>query len=214
MADFERGVAAGAALVWQELKFGTSLRWRGRVKDRDRFEVQPNGAARYTGEAKDRYRLSEDYAAGFVQNRIQLTERLSWTPGVRYERVSVETWSAPGRATPRVFTDVNPSSHLLYRASANLTLRAAVSRVPARPKFDELAPSRAWSYDAGFDYATRWVTFTVNGFHKNIRGVFEEVGTGEWRQGREVIQVRNAGNGRTRGLEFEKRLRLAPYVPR
>ncbi|MEJ5369293.1 MAG: TonB-dependent receptor [Bryobacteraceae bacterium] len=220
------------ALVWQEWKFGTSLRWRGRVKDRDRFEVQPSGAVRYAGEAKDRYRLGEDYAAGFVQNRIRLTERLSWTPGVRYERVRVETWSASGWAAPRVFVDVNPSSHLLYRASENLTLRAAVSRVLARPKFDELAPfenvsatkivignpdlapSRAWSYDAGFDYATRWVTFSVNGFHKDIRGVLEEVGTGEWRQGREVFQVRNAGNGWTRGLELEQRLRLAPYVPR
>jgi outer membrane receptor protein involved in Fe transport len=220
------------ALVWQEWKFGTSLRWRRRVKDRDRFEVQPSGAVRYAGEAKDRYRLNEDYAAGFVQNRIRLTERLSWTPGVRYERVTVETWSAPGWAAPRIFTDVNPSSHLLYRASGNLTLRAAISRVLARPKFDELAPfenvtaakivvgnpdlapSRAWSYDAGFDYATRWVTFSVNGFHKDIRGVLEEVGTGEWRQGREVFQVRNAGNGWTRGLEFEQRLRLQPFAPR
>ena len=220
------------ALVWQEWKFGTSLRWRGRVKDRDRFEVQPNGAVRFTGEAKDRYRLREDYAAGFVQNRIRLTERLSWTPGVRYERVRVDTWSAPGWAAPRVFIDVNPSSHLLYRAAGNLTLRAAVSRVLARPKFDEMAPyenisatklvlgnpdlepSRAWSYDAGFDYATRWATFAVNGFHKDIRGVIQETGTGEWRQGREVFQVRNAGNGWTRGLEFEQRLRLKPFVPR
>lgn len=220
------------ALVWQEWKFGASLRWRGRVKDRDRFEVQPNGTVRFTGEAKDRYRLNEDYAAGFVQNRIRLTERFSWTPGVRYERVRVDAWSGGGWAAPRVFVDVNPSSHLTYRATQNMTLRAAVSRVLARPKFDEMAPyenisatklvlgnpdlepARAWSYDAGLDYATRFATFSVNGFHKEIRGVIEETGTGEWRQGREVFQVRNAGNGWTRGLEFEQRLRLAPYAPR
>ncbi|MGQ9918374.1 MAG: TonB-dependent receptor domain-containing protein [Bryobacteraceae bacterium] len=220
------------ARVWQEWKFGTSLRRRGRVKDRDRFDVMPNGQVRFTGEAKDRYRLHEDYTAGFVQNRIRLTERLSWTLGVRYERVRVDTWSTPGWAAPRVFTDLNPSSHLLYRATGNLTVRAAVSRVLARPKFDEMAPfenvsatkfvlgnpdlqpSRAWSYDAGFDYATRWATLSVNGFHKDIRGVIQEVGTGEWRQGREVFQVRNAGNGWTRGLEFEQRLRLKPFAPR
>jgi len=219
------------AWVWQEWKMGTSLRRRGRVRDRDRFEVQPNGAVRFTGEAKDRYRLNEDYAAGFVQNRIRLTERLSWVPGVRYERVWLETWSG-GWAAPRVFVDVNPSSHLLYRAGANLTLRAAVSRVLSRPKFDELAPyenitatkivagnpdlepTRAWSYDAGVDYATRLVTISVNGFHKEIRGVIQEVGTGEWRTGREVFQVRNAGDGWTRGIELEQRFRLAPYLPR
>jgi outer membrane receptor protein involved in Fe transport len=120
----------------------------------------------------------------------------------------------------------------LYRAGANLTLRAAVSRVLSRPKFDELAPyenisatkivagnpdlepTRAWSYDAGVDYATRLVTISVNGFHKEIRGVIQEVGTGEWRTGREVFQVRNAGDGWTRGIELEQRFRLAPYLPR
>lgn len=220
------------ALVWQEWKFGTSLRTRGRVRDRDRFEVQPNGAVRFVGEPKDRYRLGEDYMAGFVQNRIRFTERLSWTPGVRYERVRVDAVSGAEGARPRVFVDVNPSSHLLYRASTNLTLRAAVSRVLARPKFDEMAPyeniaaakivlgnpdlepARAWSYDAGFDYATRLVTFSVNGFHKQIRGVIEEVGTGEWRTGREVFQAQNAGNGWTRGLEFEQRFRPGAFLPR
>ena len=220
------------ALVWQEWKFGTSVRLRSRVRDRDRFELQPNGSIRFTGQPKDRYRLWEDYAAGFVQNRIRLTERLSWTPGVRYERVSLDALSGAGAAGRRVFIDWNPSSHLLYRATANWTLRAAASRVLARPKFDEMAPyenitatkivvgnpglepARAWSFDAGFDYATRRVTFSVNAFHKKIRGVIEEAGTGEWREGREVFQVRNAGNGWTRGLEFEQRLRMPSGAPR
>jgi outer membrane receptor protein involved in Fe transport len=220
------------AFFWQDLKFGGSLRLRSRVRDKDRFEVAPSGALKFTGEAKDRYRLTEDYYAGFVQDRIRVSERLSFTPGVRYERVLLTTASAANTALPRYFNDVNPSAHLLYRVASNFSLRAAASRGLSRPKFDELAPyenisstkivignpdlnpTRAWNYDAGFDYATRHVTFTVNAFRKTIRGVIEEVDTGTDRDGRDVFQVANVGNGWTRGLEFEQRLRMPTSLPR
>lgn len=219
------------ALFWQEWKFGASLRSRGRNRDRDRFTIRPNGTVTIRGEAKDRYRISENYSAGFVQNRIRLTDRVSWTPGVRVERVHLMPISGFLAAPARSSVDVNPSSHLLFRATNNLSLRAAVSRGLARPKFDELAPyenitatkivtgnpylepSRAWNYDAGFDYATRLVTFCVNGFHKQVRGFIEEVATGELREGRDVFQVRNSGNGWTRGIEFEQRVRLPQFLP-
>lgn len=221
------------ALFWQEWKFGTSLRSRGRLRDRTRQEINlATGSVRDTGEGKDRYRLSESYYAGFVQNRIRFTDRFSWTPGVRVERVDLSPQSGAVLAPTRTFLDVNPSSHLLYRAASNLSLRAAVSRGLARPKFDELAPfenitatkivignpdlepSRAWNYDAGADYATRLATFSVNFFHKDIRGIIEELGTGEFVQGRDVFQVRNIGNGWTRGLELEQRLRVPSAAPR
>jgi uncharacterized iron-regulated membrane protein/outer membrane receptor protein involved in Fe transport len=220
------------ALLWQELKFGASLRNRGRLRDKDRFEISPAGVSKYTGEAKDRYRLSEDYAAAFIQDRLRLTERLSLTPGVRYERVRLLAASARDAAPPRYTNDINPSTHLLYRASTNLSFRAAASRGLARPKFDELAPyenisttkivlgnpdlqpARAWSYDAGFDYATRLITISVNGFRKTLRGVIEEVDTGIDRDGRDVCRVANVGNGWTRGLEFEQRLRMPSVAPR
>lgn len=221
------------ALFWQEWKFGTSLRSRGRLRDRTRQEINlATGAVRDTGEGKDRYRLSENYYAGFVQNRIRFTDRFSWTPGVRVERVDLSPQSGNVLSPTRTFLDVNPSSHLLFRAASSLSLRAAVSRGLARPKFDELAPfenitatkivignpdlepSRAWSYDFGGDYATRLATFGVNAFHKNIRGLIEEVATGELTQGRDIFQVRNIGNGWTQGLEFEQRLRMPSVAPR
>lgn len=219
------------ALLWQEWKFGGSLRSRGRTRDRDRFEIRPDGRITPRGQPKDRYRISETYSAGFVQNRIRFTDRLSWTPGVRVERVDLTPQSGFSRAAPRTLVDVNPSSHLLFRASDRLSLRAAVSRGLARPKFDELAPyenisatqivtgnpdlepARAWNFDAGFEYATRAVTFGVNGFHKRVRGFIEEVATGEFRDGRDVFQVRNSGDGWTQGIEFEQRLRMPRFLP-
>lgn len=220
------------ALLWHEVKLGGSFRTRSRVRDKDRFELAPGGALKYTGEAKDRYRLQEDYFAGFFQDRLRITERLSITPGVRFERVRLATASAGTPAAPRYFDDWNPSAHLLYRLARNWSVRAAVSRGLARPKFDELAPyenvtatkivignpglqpARAWNYDAGFDYATRLITFSVNGFRKSIRGVIEEVDTGLDRDGRDVYRVQNVGNGWTSGLEFEQRLRLPSTMPR
>jgi len=220
------------ALLWHELKFGGSLRFRNRLRDKDRIEITPAGVSKYTGEAKDRYRLSEDYFAGFVQDRLRLSERLSITPGVRFERVRLLTGSFLESPAPRYFDDINPSAHLLYRLSTNFSFRAAASRGLSRPKFDELSPyenvsstkivignpdlnpTRAWNYDAGFDYATRLVTFSVNGFRKTIRGVIEEVDTGIDRDGVDVYQVLNVGNGWTRGLEFEQRLRMPSSMPR
>ncbi|OHE79742.1 MAG: hypothetical protein A2107_01345 [Verrucomicrobia bacterium GWF2_62_7] len=220
------------ALLWHELKFGGSLRFRNRLRDKDRIEITPAGVSKYTGEAKDRYRLSEDYFAGFVQDRLRLSERLSITPGVRFERVRLLTGSSLESPAPRYFDDINPSAHLLYRLSTNFSFRAAASRGLSRPKFDELSPyenvsstkivignpdlnpTRAWNYDVGFDYATRLVTFSVNGFRKTIRGVIEEVDTGIDRDGVDVYQVLNVGNGWTRGLEFEQRLRMPSSMPR
>jgi outer membrane receptor protein involved in Fe transport len=219
------------AVLWQEWKFGVSLRSRGRNRDRDRFTMRPDGRVTVGGEAKDRYRIAEQYSAAFVQNRIRLTDRLSWTPGLRVERVRLVPQSGFLAAPPRTTVDVNPSAHLLFRASDRLSLRTAVSRGLARPKFDELAPyeniaankivtgnpdlqpARAWNFDAGADYATRQITFSVNAFYKRVRGVIEEVGTGEFRQGRDVFQVSNAGDGWTRGIEFEQRLRLPQFLP-
>ena len=219
------------ALFWQEWKFGASFRSRGRTRDRDRFEVRPDGRMTPRGEAKDRYRISELYTAGFLQNRIRFTDRLSWTPGLRLERVDLAPKSGFFGAPSRSQVDVNPSSHLLFRASERLSFRAAISRGLARPKFDELAPyenisatkivtgnpdlepARAWSFDAGLEYVTPMVTFGVNGFEKRIRGMIEEVATGEFRDGRDVFQVRNSGNGWTRGLELEQRLRMPRYLP-
>jgi uncharacterized iron-regulated membrane protein/outer membrane receptor for ferrienterochelin and colicin len=219
------------ALFWHETKFGGSLRLRNRFRDKSRFEILPSGLVRNTSEGKDRYRLAEDYWAGFVQDRLRLTDRLSLTPGVRVERVDLRTAAGAVSAAPRVFVDINSSAHLLYRVTDRLSVRAAASRGLNRPKFDELSPfenvsstkivignpdlnpARAWSYDAGWDYATRLVTVSVNGFRKTIRGVIEEVDTGVERDLRRVFQVLNVGNGWTRGLEFEQRFRMPSTLP-
>jgi outer membrane receptor protein involved in Fe transport len=150
---------------------------------------------------------------------------------VRVERVALSAANPLSHASERMFTDVNPSAHLLYRAGRNTSFHAAVSRGLARPKFDELSPyenvsatkivignpdlkpARAWSYDVGVDYAVSRMSFSVNGFRKTIRGVIEEVDTLENRGTLDIYQVQNVGNGWLQGIEIEERLRMPASVP-
>jgi outer membrane receptor protein involved in Fe transport len=217
--------------VWNEFKFGGSFRTRDRFRDKTRLEVNNAGVVRTLLDNKDTYNVAENYQAYFAQNRFRLTERLSFQPGVRIERVDLNTRTPLRAATPRTFIDVNPSLALLYRVKSNWTLRAAASRGVNRPKFDELSPfenesttkitignpglepSRAWSYDVGTEYATRGVTLAFNGFRKTVRGVIEEVDTRVIRDGRPIFQVLNVGNGWLRGIELEQRLRMPAGLP-
>jgi outer membrane receptor protein involved in Fe transport len=213
----------------QDVKLGGALRLRDRFRDKSRIEIDRAGRRRDTTEAKDRYFLAENYAALFIQDRIFLTEKLSVTPGVRYERVMLSTRAATERAEGRDFNDVNPSLHAVYRLTSNFSLKAGVSRGVNRPKFDELSPfvqetnnafvignpalnpARAVSFDGGAEWASSRVTLGVNVFTKSIRGVIEQVATGEVRNGKPVQQVRNVGDGQVRGVELEQRVNLGVF---
>lgn len=235
-ADRTWNFSSAAALpfhlgVWNELKFGTAFRLRDRFRDKSKFDVDLAGNRKDTSTPKDRYRLAEDYQAYFVQDRFRLTDGLSIMPGVRVERVTLSAGNPSAQAAPRVFLDVNPSAHLLYRLRSKVSLRAAVSRGLARPKFDELSPfetvtstkivtgnpdlepARAWNYDLGADYATSRVSISVNAFRKTIRGVIEEVDTLTKRGTVNIYQVQNVGNGWLRGIEIEQRLRMPARAP-
>ena len=190
------------------------------------------GNSKDTSTPKDRYHLSERYAAGFAQDRLRLTDSLSLMPGLRIEHVRLESGTPATARAHRTFVDVNPSLHLLSRLADSVSVRAAVSRGLARPKFDELSsyevesatkitignpdldPTRAWSLDAGVDYATPMLTLSANGFYKDVAGVIEEVDTGLNRDTRDIYQVQNVGDGWVRGLELEGRLRMPARVHR
>lgn len=217
--------------VWNDLKFGAAFRMRDRLRDKSKYEIDVTGKQKDASTPKDRYNLTEDYQAYFVQDRFRFTERLSIMPGVRVERVALNAGNPLSWADERLFVDVNPSAHFLYRLRRDLSVHAAVSRGLARPKFDELSPfesvssakivignpdlepTRAWSYDVGVDYATSRMAFSVNAFRKTIRGVIEEVDTLENRRSLDVYQVQNVGNGWLRGIEIEERLRMPSSVP-
>ena len=207
----------------QELKTGFSLRFRDRFRDKSKIEIKPNGTVTDKTTPKDTYFLKENYFAGFIQNEVWITDRFSLLPGVRVEHVGLSAHDKVQPEAKRGLTDVNPHIHALWRATDRLSLKAAFSRAVNRPKFDELSPfeqdagnrfvignpnldpARAWNLDVGLDYAHRDLFFGVNFFHKWVKGVIEEVDTGEDRNGKSVFQVQNVGDGWVRGVELEQR---------
>lgn len=210
----------------QEVKFGGAFRSRDRFRDKDALEIDKAGRRKDTTKPKDKYELSEDYFAAFIQNTIWLTDRFSVLPGVRLEHVTLDSRAGDGTHGSRSVTDTNPSIHLLYRLRDDLSLRAAASRAVNRPKFDELSPfeqddgkkitignpdldpAKSWNFDVGGEFATAQLFLAVNLFYKQISNVVEEVDTGVDKDGKDVFQVRNIGDGWTRGVEIEQRLDL------
>ncbi|MBI4522928.1 MAG: TonB-dependent receptor [Deltaproteobacteria bacterium] len=206
----------------QEFKTGLSLRFRDRFRENEKIEIK-NGKSTDKTTPKDTYFLKENYYAGFLQNEVKVTDRLSLLPGVRVEYVALSARDKTQPKEKRGFLDPNPSFHALWHATDNLSLRSAISRAVNRPKFDELSPfeqedttkivignpalepARAWNLDVGLDYARRDLFLGLNLFHKWIKGVIEEVDSGEDRNGKSIFQVQNVGDGWLKGIELEQR---------
>ena len=216
----------------QELKFGAMVRLRDRFRDKTKTEfkvvdgVIDESTAKDKTTGKDNYEITEDYFAVFVQDEIFLLDKLSVLPGLRLENVNRQAGRPGEEEVDRTITDLNPSLHLLYRPQSKLAFKAAVSKGINRPKFDEISPfeeekgdeikigsaslnpARSWNYDIGVNYEVPALLLGANFFYKQIEDVIEEVDTGRDRDGKDIVQVTNAGDGYLQGLELEQRLNV------
>lgn len=202
----------------------TGIFWRERGRERDKQSTNLITQAPLVI-SDPNYQLDERTLAGYLQDDWGLGEAFSLTPGVRVESVRVTSRVHGAEATRRE-TDVLPRLHALWRVREDLSLRAAVSRVVNRPQFDQLSPweqvkkdkvvignpdlepARATAWDLGGEWSRGRFFFGANLFHRQVTGVLEEVDSGERRNGLPVYNVQNVGNGWTRGLELEQRVRL------
>lgn len=210
----------------QVIKAGGVFRLRDRFRNKTLIEIAKNGTLKDATKPKDTYFLSEDYFAGFIQDQIFFTDQFSLLPGVRLEHVNLDSRSGDGTSQENSFTDTNPSLHALYQVLPTVSLRAAFSRSVNRPKFDEispfeqedgskitignpaLAPATSYNYDVGGEFVTPNFFFGINLFHKDVKDVIEEVDTGRDKNGKDVFQIMNVGDGWTRGIELEERVGL------
>lgn len=208
----------------QSLETGVRVRERNRFRDKAKVEVKPDGSSQDKGEAKDNYELEEQYYALYLQNDFLATERLTVTPGVRYERVERTSESGEGEVVKKTFNEVNPHLHIRYQVTDQLTAFGALSRTINMPKFDEVSPyaqekgdrftlgnpaldpARSVNTDLGLRWQQRGTELVATVFHKRITDVIEEVNTGQQRDGKDVFRIENVGDGTLEGLELEARL--------
>lgn len=206
-----------------QLKTGFTFRLRDRMREKTK---RVNGVLAAAG-PKDNYNLNEDYFAGFIQNEFVLAKNLTLLPGLRGEYVHLRSEDGDGDIVSSNQFDLIPSASLTWRPVTGLAFHAAASRTISRPKFDELSPfetvtatkitignpdlrpAKAWAFDAGVEYNSKFVTLGANLFYRDIKDVIETRLTGDFVGIVPVEQVQNVGNGWLRGLELEQRFSLA-----
>jgi len=211
----------------QTVKAGVSIRLRDREVSLLKSQISNTGVFTVTSVPGDRYQFNEHYFAGYIQDEVRLTDRLSVVPGIRFEQVVQNVSGGDGTRIDRGISDFNPSFPVLFRLRDDLTLRAAVSRTLSRPDFNQMAPielirgqriirgnpqinpARSWNFDVGGEFVNPNIFLGVNLFYKRITQIVEEVDTGIDINGRDLLEAKNVGNGWARGVELEQRVSFA-----
>ncbi len=108
------------------------------------FTFKGAGSAAIGPDANN-YSFNETVSAGYVQGKIQLTDKLEALGGVRVEythqhyQTSLDTNTA-NRSGSIWYTDLLPSLQLKYKINRTQTLRLAYYKALSRPAFAEMIP--------------------------------------------------------------------------
>ncbi|QJE98969.1 TonB-dependent receptor plug domain-containing protein [Luteolibacter luteus] len=215
----------------QQVRFGIAARAKNRESDSHLREFDDAGVVTDLTTPADRYRLSEDYIAGFVQDQIWLTEDLSLLPGLRAEHMKLDSRDGGTRQSSRSTMDWNPALHALYQPSKEVSVHLGLSRTVNRPQFDQLSPYRrinddderveignpdldpakSWNVDLGVDWKKGPFFIAANVFYKEISDVIQEDRAGTVLVGGDtydLYQSRNVGDGWLKGVELDERFDL------
>lgn len=147
---------------------------------------------------QDRFDVSEDILAGYVQNKWKF-DRWELLAGLRIEHVELESSgfaAAGGVLTPitatQEYTDVFPSLHLNYEVTDDIQARVAFITGIARPSFGELRtsvaiddvaetvsggnpdlkPEKAWGFDAALEwYLPGAGIASISAFYRSVDDV-------------------------------------------
>lgn len=212
----------------QQIKFGAAARNRQRDSSHHLFEIDDSGAVDDLTEDADRYDITENYFAGFLQDQVWLTDQFSLLPGLRLEYQRQHSRDGGSLDSTRSITDLNPTLHALYQPNKELSFHFGFSRTVNRPQFDQLSPfrivndddeeivmgnpdldpARSWNFDLGADWGTGPFFLGANLFYKRISDVIQEDIVGTQSVGGDdydVYQARNVGDGWLKGVELDER---------
>lgn len=179
----------------------------------------------------DEYTLKEEYLAGWLRHQFNLLDNtLQIEPGLRVEDYRLKAISNDGRGSNvHQGSDnlhIGPSLHSAWQINPELTLHGAVSRTQNRPQLNQITPSRrqqgneiivgnpelnsatSINTDLGLTWSSEDIFLATTLFHKDIKDLVVNAGTGEREGNRDVIMPINIEQGTLRGIEFEQRLHL------
>ena len=201
-----------------KVKAGFAYRDKHRVKDKDKNGVLATG--------KDRYVLDEEYAAAFVMGDFS-TGDVTLKPGLRYEYNRLNGFDpTTGNRAGGTSRDVLPSFVASWQADDLWLLSGGIGTSVNRPKFDQLSPfmttsgskttignpdlkpQKAITYDLDLTYKGERAELVFGLWHRNIKGVIEDVTIGTDGSGNPLVSPENVGNGTTTGLSLTQRVSL------
>lgn len=211
--------------------FHTGFQLRNRVRDqgKTKVETKADGTVTDKTEPGDSFTVDERLYAGFIESELFFSDNTSIKPGVRVETLQrlSEASGSPNSSTIR--TDVLPSLQFRHSLDQNTVVKAAVSKKLNRPKFEEVVPfskekgdrfevgnpdvqpAEAWNFDLEVTHATKSYLFSALLFRKEISNVIDITKTNEKKNGKDVFQVENVGDGWVHGLELEQRINMQVF---
>jgi outer membrane receptor for ferrienterochelin and colicin len=212
-------LSAGGVFVHTP-KAGYLIRHRERERDKTKIVgVTPSV------DPKEDYQIAETVYAAYVQDTFRVGSWFSATPGVRFEQANLDVTAGSGVSSSSSSHDFLPSLPVEIKFNDNLSLNAGVSRLINRPKFDELSPyendssadkivignpnlrpAMAWAYEAYLRYQQQYFSVGAGWSYRDVTDVIEAVFTGEVRNGKNVEQVMNVGDGWVRAYILEQRI--------
>jgi TonB-dependent receptor len=163
----------------------------------DGFFVTDTIFVREISSPRNNYDGTFDLLALYAMVDAQLTRRLRFIGGGRYEKAEMELVSFDPRTAPGTLNDRDwlPALSLVYQLSENMNLRAAFGRTLARPNFREKAPYETYEFEGGEveignpnlartlinNFDLRWEWFTGRGqlvasslFYKKLKNPIEQ----------------------------------------
>lgn len=198
-----------------------------------------NGNVRYNfgNTIRDNSKLRNQYSgdqkivAYYGMVDLPIFESLKLITGLRYETTDLNVLSDDPNFEPGNIheDDILPSVNLVFRATSNMNLRAAVTKTLARPTFREIAPfsSKEFVNDVELqgnpnlkrtlitNYDLRWEWFlnpgeilAVSGFYKEMENPIELAFAEGSVRSNPIVNYVNVDKATLLGAEFEARIGL------
>jgi iron complex outermembrane receptor protein len=150
--------------------------------------------------------------AGYLQDELRMTDRLTVSGGLRYDYFDLEQVAniASSDSWDQTKGDVSPKIGFTYQASKAVNLFAGLNsgikspvRLPMWYTNGELDPERLWAYEAGLrGNISSWLDYNVALFWQDVTDKFVRSGSDL------SAQYENAGETTAKGVEVGANARL------
>ncbi len=179
--------------------------------------------------ANESYELTELGTGLFFEDIIELTDRFSIIPGLKYSYTNFK-YSTLTADDKNIYSEISPALHLKYKFKNELFVKANVSKQISRPTFTsavpvhkykikkekiekgnpDLKPAHSVNIGASIEkYFNKNSFVSINGYYKYVRNIIDTRYLGiDDDTGFNIFQFINIDTARVYGVDIESRIDL------